>query len=203
FISRVYAGNNSEKEFTVVGPFVGAPYATMLLETIIAWNVQKIIFFGWCGAISHDVKIGDIIIPAGAMIDEGTSKNYHQSNDGISRPSAYVLNNTKEAFTRSGLAFHEGMIWSTDAIYRETGEKVKHYQGKNILAVEMELSALFTVAKFRHVHLGGILVVSDSLATLSWQPGFREQRFKENRESTAKAIKALCHQLNKVKNGTH
>jgi len=47
----------------VVGPFVGAPYAAMLLETLIAWDVEKIIFFGWCGAISHDVKIGDIIIP--------------------------------------------------------------------------------------------------------------------------------------------
>lgn len=203
FVSRLYVGNSLKTPFTVVGPIVGAPYATMLLETLIAWGAKKIIFFGWCGAISHDVKIGDIIIPAGAMIDEGTSKNYHQSNDGISRPSAYVLNNTKEAFTRSGLAFHQGIIWSTDAIYRETGEKVKYYQGKNILAVEMELSALFTVAKFRNVHLGGILVVSDSLSTLTWQPGFRKQRFKENRESSAKAIETLCHQLNKDKNETH
>ena len=203
FVSRLYIGDTAEAGISLVGPFVGAPYATMLLETLIAWGAKKIIFFGWCGAISHDVKIGDIIIPDGAMIDEGTSKHYHQGDAGISRPSSYIHKNTKAAFTREGLAFHQGIIWSTDAIYRETCEKVKYFQGKDILAVEMELSALFTVGKFRNVQIAGTLVVSDELSTLTWQPGFREQRFKENRESTAKAIKTLCHQLNKDKNETH
>ena len=202
FLSRLYVTNTVKMPFTVIGPIVGAPYATMLLETLIAWGAKKIIFFGWCGAISHDVNIGDIIIPDGAMIDEGTSKHY-QGDNGISRPSTNILNHTIETFSRADLAFHQGLVWSTDAIYRETGDKVKYYQGKDALAVEMELSALFTVAKFRHVHLGGVLVVSDSLSTLSWQPGFREKRFKESRRSAAKAITLLYNQLNKDKNGTH
>ena len=95
FVSRLYVGNTVKAPFTLVGPFVGAPYAGMLLETLIAWGAKKIIFFGWCGAISHDVKFGDIIIPTGAMIDEGTSKHYHQNDDSISRPSSYILKNTK------------------------------------------------------------------------------------------------------------
>jgi len=197
FVSRLYIGNTTEAQFAVVGPFVGAPYAAMLLETLIAWGARKIIFFGWCGAISHDVKIGDIIIPAGAMIDEGTSKHYHQGDNSMSRPSSHILKNIKETFIKTGLTFHEGIIWSTDAIYRETCEKVNYYQEKDILAVEMELSALFSVGKFRNVHIGGILVVSDELSTLAWQPGFRKQRFKENRMSATKAIKALCNLLNK------
>jgi purine-nucleoside phosphorylase len=200
FVSKLYIGNTAEAGFAVVGPFVGSPYAVMLLETLIAWGVEKIIFFGWCGAISQDVKIGDIIIPTGAIIDEGTSKHYHKEKDNLSRPSSYILKNTKETLTKAGLAFHEGNVWSTDAIYRETCEKVKFYQEKNILAVEMELSALFTVGKFRNVQMGGILVVSDELSTLTWKPGFREQRFKENRMAVNIAIKALCHSLNKEKN---
>ena len=200
FVSRLYIGNTAETGFAVVGPFVGAPYAAILLETLIAWGAEKIIFFGWCGAISHDVKIGDIIIPTGAIIDEGTSKHYHQEEDGVSRPSSYILKNTKETLTKAGLAFHEGIVWSTDAIYRESCEKVKYYQEKDVLAVEMELSALFTVGKFRNVQMGGILVVSDELSTLTWRPGFREQRFKENRMAVNIAIKALCHSLNKEKN---
>jgi len=200
FVSKLYVGNTAEAGFAVVGPFVGAPYATMLLETLIAWNVEKIIFFGWCGAISHDVKIGDIIIPTGAIIDEGTSKHYHQGDDAISRPSSYILKNTKEALIKTDLTFREGLVWSTDAIYRETCEKVKYYQGRDVLAVEMELSALFTVGKFRNVQIGGILVVSDELSTLTWSPGFREQRFKESRTSVVKAIKALCNLLNKDEN---
>jgi len=191
FVSRLYVENAAEAGFSVVGPFVGAPYAAMLLETLIAWGAEKIIFFGWCGAISHDVKIGDIIIPNGAIIDEGTSKHYHQEEDGVSRPSSYILKNTKEALTKAGLAFHEGIVWSTDAIYRETSEKVKYYQAKDILAVEMELSALFTVGKFRNVQMGGILVVSDELSTLKWQPGFKEQHFKESRKAVIEVIKEI------------
>ena len=197
FVSRLYVGDTTEAGFSMVGPFVGAPYAAMLLETLVAWDVEKIIFFGWCGAISHDVKIGDIIIPTGAIIDEGTSKHYHQGDDGVSRPSSYILKNTKAALIKTGLAFRDGLVWSTDAIYRETCEKVKYYQGKDILAVEMELSALFTIGKFRNVQIGGILVVSDELSTLTWRPGFREQRFKESRLSVVKAIKALCNLLSK------
>ncbi len=199
-ISRLYVGNSGKEQFAVVGPLVGAPYAVMLLETLIAWGAKKIIFFGWCGAISHDVKIGDIVIPAGAMIDEGTSKHYYQGDTSMSRPSSHILQNAKETFIKADLTFHEGIIWSTDAIYRETCEKVEYYQGKDILAVEMELSALFSVGKFRNVHIGGILVVSDELSTLTWQPGFREKRFKDNRMSAAKAIKALCSFLNEEKN---
>jgi len=191
FVSKLYIGNTAEAGFSVVGPFVGAPCAVMLLETLIAWGVERIIFFGWCGAISHDVKIGDIIIPTGAIIDEGTSKHYHQGYDAISRPSSYILKNLQEALKKAGRDFHEGIVWSTDAIYRETREKVIYYQGKDVLAVEMELSALFTAGKFRDVQVGGILVVSDELSTLTWRPGFREQRFKETRKDVAEVIKEI------------
>jgi len=191
FVSRLYVGNTVEAGFAVVGPFVGAPYAAMLLETLIAWGAEKIMFFGWCGAISRDVKVGDIIIPTGAIIDEGTSKHYDQEEDGVSRPSSYILKNTKEALKKGSLSFHEGIVWSTDAIYRETCEKVIYYQEKDILAVEMELSALFTVGKFRNVQIGGILVVSDELSTLKWQPGFKEQRFKESRKAVVEVIKEI------------
>jgi len=192
FVSRLYVGDTTEAGFSVVGPFVGAPYAAMLLETLVAWDVEKIIFFGWCGAISHDVKIGDIIIPTGAIIDEGTSKHYHQIDDGVSRPSSYILKNTKAALIKTGFAFRDGLVWSTDAIYRETCEKVKYYQEKDVLAVEMELSALFTIGKFRNVQIGGILVVSDELSTFKWQPGYRNELFKESRMAACEVINDLC-----------
>ena len=33
FISRMYSGCNRSEGFSVTGPFIGAPYAVMLLET--------------------------------------------------------------------------------------------------------------------------------------------------------------------------
>jgi purine-nucleoside phosphorylase len=57
-----------------------------------------------------------------------------------------------------------------------------------MLAVEMEMSALFRVAGYRQVGLAGLLVVSDELFTLKWRPGFRTSAFKG---SCRRAVRAL------------
>jgi len=61
--------------------------------------------------------------------------------------------------------------------------------------VDMELSALFTVARFRRVEIGALLVVSDELGTLSWRPGFSSGRFNRSRKMAAEVIPAICQKL--------
>ncbi len=195
FISRLYASGNNAPVVSLAGPIVGAPYAVMILETLIAWGAQKVLFLGWCGAISPEVKIGDIIIPTAAVIDEGTSKHYQDSDEAVSRPSSEMTATIKSTLMKSGTPFQEGDIWSTDAIFRETREKVNRYQDQGILAVEMELSALFTVGRFRGIDIAGILVVSDELSTLHWQPGFRKERFKQGRSAACEVVNQICQQL--------
>ena len=78
----------------------------------------------------------------------------------------------EDALNRAGRTFSKGEVWTTDAPYRETPEKVEFYQNKGILAVEMEMSALMTLALFRGIRLGGLLVVSDELFSLKWHAGF-------------------------------
>ncbi len=194
-MSKVHIGYDSATDFSVTGPVVGAPYAVMLLETLVAWGAQKIIFLGWCGAISHKVRIGDIIVPTGAVIDEGTSRHYHADEGDIARPSPDMVQKTKDHLKESKTAFHEGVIWSTDAIYRETREKVRRFQTEGVLAVEMELSALFTVGKFRNIEVGGLLIVSDELSTLKWQVGFKDERFRQSRVALLERIDSLCQTL--------
>lgn len=194
-MSRVYVGYDSEAGFSLAGPVVGAPYATMLLETLIIWGAKKIIYLGWCGAISQEVSTGDIVIPNGAIIEEGTSPHYGTDKADIATPSAYLVEKIRAALESEKRSFHEGLIWTTDAIYRETREKVGYFQKKNVLAVEMELSALFTVGKFRGVDVGGLLVVSDELSALTWKPGFKDERFRQGREVAADVIASLCREL--------
>ena len=187
FMSRLYI-DNRQANLTLAGPFIGAPYAVMILETLIARGARKILFFGWCGAISPDVRIGDIIIPTGAIIDEGTSRHYGKDNGRLVRPSDYISGSIKEALRENRLSFYEGFIWSTDAVYRETPEKVEYFQKKDALAVEMELSALFTVGSFREVEVGAVLVVSDEISTCKQVAGFSKQCFKKSRRAVGEAI---------------
>ncbi|MBN1931683.1 MAG: nucleoside phosphorylase [Desulfobacterales bacterium] len=195
FMSRLWIGNDCPDDFSIVGPLMGAPYAVMILETLIAWGARKIIFFGWCGAISSQVKIGDLIVPTCAYIDEGTSGHYCPTETDISLPSPHIVKKIKDVLRQKGHSFHQGAVWSTDAIFRETRNQVEYFQGKNVLGVEMELSALFTVAKFRDVEVAGILVVSDELSTLKWRHGFKDDQFEKSRVKICEVLSSLCRKL--------
>jgi len=195
FTSRLYAADASAAGISVTGPVVGAPYATMVLETLIAWGAKKIIFLGWCGSISEKVKIGDILVPTSAIIDEGTSGHYKEDDSRISFPSERIVTKLKAALDRHRENYHQGTIWSTDAIYRETRDKVEHYQRQDVIGVEMEISALFTVAKFRKVDIGALAVVSDELASFKWRPGFKRDEFKHGRMTACTVIKDVCHKI--------
>ena len=46
--------------------------------------------------------------------------------------------------------------------------------------MEMEMSALMTLAHYRKVKLAGLLVVSDELFNLKWHSGFSNPKLKKS-----------------------
>lgn len=177
YSSRLYFRKDG---FFLTGSVTGAPYAAMMLETLAAWGARQIVFLGWCGAVSADAAIGDVIVPDLAWIDEGTSGAYLPG--AASRPSPPLTRRMTDLLAKDGIPHREGAIWTTDAIFRETPEKVTAFRNKGALAVEMEVSALFTVAAFRNIEAAAVLIVSDDLSGLTWQPGFKDKRFIETRQ---------------------
>jgi len=190
-MSRLHFGYDRNPHLGLVGPFIGAPYAVILLESLIAWDIRKVIFFGWCGSISSDVKIGDVIVPDLAFFDDGTSPNYLDPGVSEVQPAASVQKALTTALSEKQITFHQGSVWTTDAIFRETKQKVIDYQKKNALAVEMEAAALFSAGRFRGIDIGCVLVVSDTLSSLTWQPGFGMPVFKKRRTEVCETIRLL------------
>jgi len=199
YMSKFFFSDHPMENFFAVGPFIGAPYAVMLLETLIAWGIKKIVFLGWCGSISPDIKIGDIIVPNRAIADEGTSKHYLHNGLFPVSPTIQLTESLKKILKDQNYFFHEGILWTTDGVFRETREKVIHFQQQHILAVEMELSAVFSVARFRQVEVCALVVVSDELSSLQWYPGFTDKRFRTGCKTACKIVGDLCRMLS----GTH
>lgn len=195
YMSNLQVHANERSRYTIVGPLVGAPYAAMIVEALSVWGVKKIVFVGWCGAIYKSIKVGDIILPERAIVDEGTSGNYTENLSVESFPSRELLQKVLLKLQLHETTLHRGAVWTTDAIFRETVEKVKHYQSQGALAVEMEMSAIFTVATFRDIESAGILAVSDELSDYSWKPGFRAHSLKTAREEICIASLTLAKEL--------
>ena len=47
YMSRLYVVSSGGRRFSIVGPLVGAPYAAIILETLVSGGVGKIVFWGW------------------------------------------------------------------------------------------------------------------------------------------------------------
>jgi uridine phosphorylase len=179
---------------TLAGPIIGAPQAVLVLEKLIALGSRAIVVFGWCGSMQPDVKIGDWLLPDHALSEEGTSAHYPMESKKFS-PDADLLARLRDYCQQKGVPVRLGPIWTTDALLRETVHKVRAYGKDGLLAVEMELSALFHVAAYRKVRLVGLLVVSDELFTLKWQPGFGSASFKRSCNQACQTILDFCSGL--------
>lgn len=175
------------ESFAIFGPFLGAPHAVMGMEKVIALGARRILAWGWCGSLQQDLKIGDFVIPTQSLCEEGTSAHYPI---GDRAPLADEALSERIDLTLSAkrLAAKKGKVWTTDAPFRETPSKVRKYQREGILAVDMEMSALMTLAIYRSVCFAGLLVVSDELFDLTWRPGFKNPRFKEACRSAGEAV---------------
>ena len=172
---EVYRGYLGEGRATLALCPVGAPSAVALAEELASFGMQKAVFLGYCGSLQHRVRVGDVVIPTEAIREEGTSHHYLPS--GVpSQPHREIQTAITDVLQRNRVPAHHGKIWTTDAIYRETRGKVKTYQEEGVLAIEMELSALFAFGIAQGVKVGGLLVVSDELSEGRWHPRFASPR---------------------------
>ena len=64
-----------------------------------------------------------------------------------------------------------------DAPYREHKERVALYRDAGVLSVDMEVSALYAVAKHRGIQCAAILAISDELYK-PWRIGFGTSEYK-------------------------
>jgi len=178
------------KPFFLAGPAVGAPMAVLTLEKLVALGAKRIIVYGWCGTLTETLRLGDILLPTWALSEEGTSGHYPVE----SRPEAsHVLRLALADYLQGrNIASISGPVWTTDAPYRETWDKVSMYSRQSLLGVDMEFAALCTVAAFRGVDLAAVLLVSDELWRRPWQPGFKDKHFKERSRLVLEVLFDFC-----------
>ena len=195
FNSQLYCidGQGKKNPFFVAGPAVGAPMAVLTLEKLIALGAKRLIVYSWCGSLTPALQVGDILLPTWAVSEEGTSSHYPVQERPESAASLRTL--LLKSLQHKGQKILEGAIWTTDAPYRETREKVEKYGTQGVLGVDMEFSALCTVAAFRNIDMAAVMLVSDELYHKEWRPGFRQKEFKRTSKAVLESLMACCQTL--------
>jgi len=162
------------KETLLVKSLYGGPNIAALVEELSAFGVGEFCFWGYVGAISPGLSIGDIVIASGALREEGVSHHYLDDQaDTVDSEWArdWSLHSASKPFT-------SGIVWSCDALYRETSRKIDACRRAGVLGVEMEVASFYAVCRAKGLRGAAFLVVSDLFGERKWTPGFSMPEFK-------------------------
>ncbi|MDD7740364.1 MAG: nucleoside phosphorylase [Fusicatenibacter sp.] len=166
-IKPVYKANYKEIEVALFMMDVGAPMSGGLLEDLFQMGIEKAIVFGTCGVLDSTIEDCSIIVPDCAVRDEGTSYHYAPPADEIQVNKRY-LGTLKKLLDELQVKYTVGKVWTTDAFYRETVEKVRRRKEQGCVCVDMECSANAAVAEFRGKDLIQFFYAADNLDTEEW-----------------------------------
>ena len=144
----LYVFERAGREYGVVGRAVGAPFAVLVAEQLFVSGCQFLVSVTSAGRIVESDDPPYFVLTEAALRDEGTSLHY-------APPSRYaeadtnLVRSVEEACGDAPPTVYTGTTWTTDAPFRETEKAIEHAHSEGILAVEMEASALYSLASAR------------------------------------------------------
>ncbi len=163
-----------EKETILVKSPFGGPNVAALVEELSFFGVREFCLWGYCGGISRNTSVGDLLLVTRALREEGTS--YHYLEDGDEFVASPWAAEWEQVARKEGMV--PGAVWTCDALYREGRDKAARYGAKGILGVEMEAASLYAVCRAKALKGVAFLVVSDLVHETGWQGGFESPDFK-------------------------
>jgi purine-nucleoside phosphorylase len=160
-----FTGTYKGKRVSVQGTGMGVPSISIYVNELIqSYNVQNLIRVGTCGAIQKDVKVRDVILAMTSSTDSQMNRIAFGGIDYAPTASFDLLKKAYDAGTEKGLNLKVGNVFTADHFYNEDAqfEKLARY---GVLAVEMETTALYTLASKFGRNALSVLTVSDHILT--------------------------------------
>ncbi|HLQ95158.1 MAG TPA: purine-nucleoside phosphorylase [Pseudogracilibacillus sp.] len=162
-----YTGTYKGERISVQGSGMGVPSISIYAHELMnEYGVQTLIRVGTCGAMQEDIAIRDVILAQGATTDSQVNKLALNGLDYAPLANFDLLKNAHNIAENKHLTTHVGNVFTSDVFYRDDAEAFNALLTQyKILGVEMESTALYTLAaKFNRKALS-ILTVSDHIIT--------------------------------------
>ncbi|UIP01120.1 nucleoside phosphorylase [Halobaculum sp. CBA1158] len=185
---RVVNATYDGVDLTICSTGIGCPSAAIAIEELHNVGVETVIRVGTCGGLQTDVEIGDMVVATGSAKEEGTSKRY-ESETYPAVPDYDTLTALVDAAEANGEQVHVGPIVSDDAFYNESDEYVADWEEAGLLAIEMEASAVFSLARRRGMNAGAICTADGNLVAGTQKGADSDEELPEKaRNNVGRAI---------------
>lgn len=157
----VYRLKGAPSPITLVYSGMGSPAAANALEMAAHAGARRVVVFGACGGVVQAVGVGELVVATGAVRGEGTSGYY--APPGF--PAAFdplLTAGLWSAATASGVGAHSGVVYTTDAGYRQGGEIYDDCAGL-VIGVESECAAVAVVGARLGLETGALFFCTDNV----------------------------------------
>lgn len=161
-----FTGTYKGSRISVQGSGMGMPtLAIYVNELINEYGVKHLMRIGSCGGLQEDLDLHDILLAQCASTDSSMNRIRFNGMDFAPGASFRLLKTAYDTAGALDIPVKVGNILSEDTFYGEDRDGWKLWARYGVLAVEMETSALYTLAARFGVEALSILTVSDNLVT--------------------------------------
>jgi uridine phosphorylase len=186
---EVFELKNAPSDITLVFSGMGSPAAANALEMAAASGAERIVVFGACGGVAEEIGVGDLVVATGAVRGEGTSGYYAPPTF----PAAFdplIVARLWDAASKQESGAHRGVVYTTDAGYRQGAEIYEECRGL-VIGVESECAAVAVVSARIGLSAGALLFCTDNVSLPDKEDrgyrGLRDPRVKRGFEAGLEA----------------
>jgi len=163
-----YTGTFRGERVSVQGSGMGLPSLSIYVNELFAeYDVRTVVRVGSCGALSEDLALRDLVLASGACTDSSMNRIRFEGLDYAPVADFDLLRAAYDASTARDLdvATKVGLLLSGDSFYSPRPELTQRMADYGVLAVEMEASALYTLAAQYKRRALAVCTVSDHIVT--------------------------------------
>ena len=153
--------SSTNNNITIINFGMGSPNAATVMDLLTALMPKAVLFLGKCGGLKNRIKIGDYILPIGAIRGEGTSNDYFpievpaMPSFSLQRAISSALKYKKTDYWTGTIFTTNRRVWEFDLKFKKYLKKVRAY------SIDMETATLFTVGFHNRIPTGALLLVTD------------------------------------------
>lgn len=174
-LKRVIPGENpveiwfftDEPEILLTLGQVGCPACGGNLDLFHSMGASKVLFCGGGGVLDRGIEVGQILVVDAAIRDEGFSYHYFPP-ERLIHTDPEVTEKIVAFLEQEKVSYLRGITWTTDAIFRETPDRIALRKEEGAKIVEMEQAGCIAVARFRGFSYGALIYGGDDLSGEEW-----------------------------------
>ena len=160
-----YTGTYMGKRVSVMGHGMGMPsIGIYTYELYNFYGVKTIIRVGSAGCIHKDLHVGSLVIALGACTNSNYAATYELPGTFAPIADFDLARRAADTCDRLGFTYKVGNVLSSDVFYGENPHTDK-WINMGVLAVEMEIAALYMNAARSGNRALGICTISDNILT--------------------------------------